>query len=188
MNSKRQLRYGKSFKYVVVLVFSHVPGSFSGTGFFYSFWLTGAFFKLAHNFTRMIQRIQTLWLALAAVCSLLTLKFSFYSGITGTENKYSQLTGVSNLWLTIITVATAVVSLAAIFMYKKRDNQQWVVLGALILQVVTLFLYFSSIRQYTQGTYDLTSILSFAVIVLQVLAFMGIRKDIRMIRSMDRLR
>ena len=28
----------------------------------------------------MLQRIQSIWLLLAAICALLTIKFSFYSG------------------------------------------------------------------------------------------------------------
>ena len=44
----------------------------------------------------MIQRIQSVWLLLAAVCSFLTLKFEFYAG-TDTTGQASHLTSQANI-------------------------------------------------------------------------------------------
>jgi hypothetical protein len=44
------------------------------------------------------------------------------------------------------------------------------------------------IKKYIQGNYTLTSILSFIIPLFFILAWLGIRKDEKLIKSMDRLR
>src|SRR5438034_865175 len=59
----------------------------------------------------MIQRIQSIWLILAAVASFLTLRLSFFSGnIVGADNvkTFTPLTATSNLVILIFTVATGI--------------------------------------------------------------------------------
>jgi uncharacterized membrane protein len=75
----------------------------------------------------MLQRIQSIWLLLAATMSALSLKFSFFSG-----NKLNPETNVKE-WIeytaaqgslnAILTIAICVATLVCIFMYKDRKRQ-----------------------------------------------------------------
>lgn len=135
----------------------------------------------------MIQRIQTLWLLLAAACSLATLKFSFYSG-NKDNNLFAELNGTSNFVLLILAVAVALTALAAIFLFKTRKLQMQLSLLGFLLQVVALVVYFLQTKQYVQGNFTLTSAISFAIPIFFILAWIGIRKDEKLVKSMDRLR
>jgi hypothetical protein len=57
-----------------------------------------------------------------------------------------------------------------------------------LLQVGALVLYFLQTQKYVQGNFTLTSAVSFAIPVFFILAVIGIRKDEKLIKSMDRLR
>ncbi|HEX4958693.1 MAG TPA: DUF4293 family protein [Lacibacter sp.] len=135
----------------------------------------------------MIQRIQSLWLLLAATAAILSLQFPFYSGVSG-PSTYTPLTGLSNFMILILTVAVALAGLVAIFLYKNRKLQIQLSLSGLLLQLIVLVLYFLETKKFTEGNFALSSILTFIIPVLFILAWMGIRKDEKLIRSMDRLR
>lgn len=135
----------------------------------------------------MIQRIQSIWLLLAAACSLASLKWSFYSG-NKDNNLFAELNGTSSFFLLILAVAVSLLALAALFLFKNRKLQIKLSLGGLLLQLVALVVYFMQTKQYLEGNFTLTSVFSFAIPVLFILAWMGIRKDEQLIKSMDRLR
>ncbi|HMO31873.1 MAG TPA: DUF4293 domain-containing protein [Lacibacter sp.] len=136
----------------------------------------------------MIQRIQTLWLLLAAAASTATLRFPFYSGSNASGGYAPPLTSSSGFLTLILAIAVAVLALVTIFLYKNRKRQIQLVLGAVLLQVAILALLFSRISDFTQGTLSLTAVFAFLVPVFLVLAWWGIRKDEALVRSMDRLR
>lgn len=135
----------------------------------------------------MIQRIQTIWLLLALIASLVTLELSFYSG-NKDNNLFEKLNGSSNFLLLILTVAVAVTALVTIFLYKNRKLQTRLTWLGLLLQLVVLALYFQQTKLYVQGSYTLSSALSFVIPLFFILAWLGIRKDEKLIQSMDRLR
>lgn len=139
----------------------------------------------------MIQRIQTLWLSLTAIVSLLTLKYSFFSGNisdTATGRKFVELTAVNNFFILILTIAVAVISIISIFLYKNRKLQLRLVILATILGLVTISLYYFETKKFLEGNYVLTSVLSFTVPVFLVLAARGIYSDEKLIKNADRLR
>lgn len=135
----------------------------------------------------MIQRIQTIWLLLAGAGSLATLKLSFYSG-NKDNNLFIELNGTSHFLLLILAVAVALVAFAAVFLFKNRKLQTQLSVLGLLLQLIALAFYFLQIKQFVQGNFTLTSVISFAIPVFFILAITGIRKDEKLIKSMDRLR
>lgn len=136
----------------------------------------------------MIQRIQTIWLLLAAVAGFLTLNMPFYSGSQAATNLFVELTAKSDTLILILTVAVAVLSLVTVFLYKNRPLQMKLTLVGIVLSIITLILYYSETRQFTQGNFSLTAVLSFLVPVFLILAARGIYKDNKLIKSLDRLR
>ena len=135
----------------------------------------------------MIQRIQTIWLLLAAILGFTSLKTSFYIGSISTEPA-SQLTAMSNIWLMILTIVSATITFVSIFMYKNRPQQLKLVLATITLSVIVFVLYFIETQKYTVGGYALTSVIVIAIPVLQILAAMSIYKDEKLVKSVDRLR
>jgi len=135
----------------------------------------------------MLQRIQTIWLLLAAVCGFASLKTSFYIGSVATEPA-NHLTAMSNTWLMILTIVTATIAIVTIFMYKNRPLQLKLSLASIALSIIILILYYTQTQQFTVGGYALTSVIAVAVPVFLILAAAGIYKDEKLVKSIDRLR
>lgn len=139
----------------------------------------------------MIQRIQTVWLLLAAICGALTFKFPFYTGnklpvdLTGAQ---SRLTASSNFLILVLTIVIIAGCILIIFQYKNRKQQLWLTLGACFLSILNIIIYFTELKKFTSGTMSLAAILVFAIPVFLLLAANGIRKDEKLIKSLDRLR
>ena len=136
----------------------------------------------------MIQRIQTLWLLLAAACAFAGFKFSYYSGTKINDTALHELNATSTLLLMITTIAVGVLALITIFLYKKRQLQLRLCVLGILLEAVLIFLYYRETTTFTLGTYSLTSILHSIIVLAFVLAARGINKDEKLIKTSDRLR
>ena len=136
----------------------------------------------------MIQRIQSVWFLVASAVAFLTLKLSFYSGTYLPDNLYHQLNGTENLILMIPTIALGIVTLISIFLYKNRPTQLWLCAVALIIDLVLVFLYYRATKDFTQGDYAITAALHLLIIVSLALAFIGIKKDEKLIKDSNRFR
>ena len=146
----------------------------------------------------MIQRIQTLWLFLASAAALASLKFATYSypvsdikpGDTNVAPAAREvyINGASTVFLIVITVAIAVASMILIFLYKDRPKQKWLTLLVLLASLGNIALYYRESRFYPSGSFNLTALIVFIIPVLLFLAFRGIWRDEKLVKSTDRLR
>ena len=139
----------------------------------------------------MIQRKQTLWLLMVAVVSLLSIKLPVYNGnLTDAAGVklWKELNASSTILLTLVCGAVAAIALVAIFLYKNRPLQLRLVLVNLILSSVLLVLYFFEARNYLEGGYALSALLPLSAPVFLILAATRIRKDEKLVKSLDRLR
>lgn len=141
----------------------------------------------------MIQRKQTLWLLFAAIAALLTLKFPFYTGnivkdtVTGVKT-FELLNARFDIFITILSVAVGVVALITIFLFNDRKKQMLFTAVNTIVSVLVIALYYFQTKKFVDGAYSITSILILAVPVLLIMAIIGINKDEKLIKSVDRLR
>lgn len=155
----------------------------------------------------MIQRIQSVFLFVAVVFAtmlMFTPIAAFDYGehvmeltVLGVTNQVDTnfFSGVYTLPLLLLTIFTILIPLVTIFLYKKRSLQIKlsslnVFLNAIICGLI--FLYYSSDIQknisseyvkYLFGTY-----IPLINMVMSVLAMRWIKKDIDLIKSVDRLR
>lgn len=141
----------------------------------------------------MIQRLQSVWLLLAAVAAFCSIKLSFYSGhlIEGNQPKPNvPLTAQSNLLLLILTAGVGIASLIAIFLYKNRKMQLRIVLITLLVSLLNLGLYYSETQKYVpgEGTISLWAVFAIFIPILLFFAIRGIRRDEKLVKSLDRLR
>lgn len=136
----------------------------------------------------MIQRIQSIWLLLAAACAFAGLKLSYYSGTKANDTLLHELKGTDNLLIMLTTLAVGGVALATIFLFKNRTLQLRLCVLGILLEAVLIFLYYRETNNFVQGTYSLTAILHSVVILCFVLAARAINKDSKMVKDSDRLR
>lgn len=138
----------------------------------------------------MLQRIQSIWLLLAAAFAAITFRFPFYSGdwLKDTVPGAIDLNALTTIWLTIVTVMTGVLAFVNIFLFDNRKLQLKLCYLGIFLTVVLLVMYFMEMLHFASGTIALWCIFYFAILGCYILAARGIWKDEKLIRSMDRLR
>ena len=157
----------------------------------------------------MIQRIQTVYLFLAAVAGILLFFFplaNYYNEmlgnyrllITGMETMDPNPKIVFSPWFTsplwIITAIASLLPLITIFLYRQRILQiRLVAFNILffILLVVLIFLFYAGkIEETTQITpaYQTGVFLPLISLIFLVLANRSIRKDEAKVKAADRLR
>lgn len=136
----------------------------------------------------MIQRIQTLWLLLAAACAFASFKFSYYSGTKVNDIVLHELNATSTFLLMITTIAVAGLALINIFLFKKRTLQLRLCVLGILLEAVLIFLYYREVSTFVQGTYSLTAILHSVIVLAFFLAARAINKDSKLLKESNRLR
>lgn len=148
----------------------------------------------------MIQRIQSIWLLLAAI-TILCLLFvpiigiasnAGYHTLYGSGLKTASADGsTTNIPLLISTVFAGLISLVNIFNFRNRKLQIRIALLNIILILALSVWFFQIINGVSGATqFDLEPgiYLSLVAIIFTLLAIRGIKKDEKLIRSADRLR
>lgn len=137
----------------------------------------------------MLQRIQTIWLFLAAVCIFLTLKFSTYSGTNKEMVSPYFLKGTENILLMFVTIAAGIIPLVAVFLYTQRKLQLRMAILAILLQTGLIFLYYREVETFIgKGAISLTAALHVLALIFLFLAIRGISADEKLIKDSNRLR
>ena len=162
----------------------------------------------------MIQRRQTIFMLLAVIASALLFfvpLVSFDAGgnvmrftIWGIQNPIETISlSTTYTWpLFVLTILMTVAPLVTIFLYKKRELQVRLCRLNMLVNIIFIglvFLYYESdilnvIAAVEGDTYDLDVAYFFGMalplvnLVLEILAIRGIRKDIELLKSIDRLR
>jgi len=140
----------------------------------------------------MIQRQQSLWLLLATAAAVLTFMFPFATGeeiVQKTAMKQTtEIIAGNNFFTLILTIASIGLSTVTIFMFKDRKLQMKLCLLGLLVSVLTLVLYFMGMKKLISSTPALWAILPVGVIVGYFMAFRNIRKDEKLVKSLDKLR
>ena len=139
----------------------------------------------------MIQRLQTIWLLIAAVCAILTYDLAFYSGVKLSETNIKQfveLNALADVIIMVLTGLVALICLVTMFLFKNRKMQLRLTIVALLASIANLVVYFAETAEFTDGNILLTSIFSFVIPFFLVMAARGIYQDEKLVKSMDRLR
>ncbi len=154
----------------------------------------------------MIQRIQTIYLLLAAVLTACTTFLSLGTFTTGTEEFTLQAFGLKNAdgatvqptaYMGILLVLALAVAVVTIFLYKRRMLQIRICVVEMILlagsQAMTVIYYYLSCRVFSSVEFQAHSLklpLVFPAIALifTFLAARAIFRDEILVRSVDRIR
>ncbi len=146
----------------------------------------------------MIQRIQSLHLLFSALCAGLLFLFPLWEAhlnMTGMEGKVQEFTIMHNSILIMTTVVAALIPLIAIFFHHKRTLQKrlaWITIVVILLLYGLIYYYSkqfdSPLAEMFEVSFKVGLLLPFFSIVFILLAIQGIRKDEKLLQSMDRLR
>jgi hypothetical protein len=138
----------------------------------------------------MIQRQQTLWLLLATIGALFTFMFPFVTGKTlqnGATVDHA-VNASSNIILLILTIISLLLSSMTIFLYKNRRLQMKLCVLGMLVSAGMLVLYILEMRKFVTSTLALFCILPLIVFISFILAYRGVRKDEKLVRSLDKIR
>lgn len=140
----------------------------------------------------MIQRQQTLWLLLATAAAIASFMFPF---VVGDEIKADNPLPVratidagSTFLLLLCTGTTLVISTVTIFLYKNRQQQSWMVLGGILVTALLVFFYIKEMNRLTSPVLALSAVLPAVILFSYIMALRGIRKDDKLVKSLDKLR
>lgn len=148
----------------------------------------------------MIQRIQSIYLFLAAALTGGQFALPYAKTAEGAAppaNVPALSDGVvnpaDNLGLLGLTALGIIVSLIAIFLYTNRPLQARVTGGGALVTLLAMILVGLTVKQAVDGAGQSVQLfaglaLPVLVLVFQWLALRGIKKDDKLVRSMDRLR
>ncbi len=154
-------------------------------------------FLTSNNLSKkMIQRIQTVFLFLAAVMAVVSNFLAF-----GIEWKNSNPDGVwlgantdnsTNLVLFFCMIITGGLAFTAIFLFKNRDLQLKITLAASLFALISLVLVcywiYVNIPADIQRYPSVGAFIPMGIILSLLFAVKNIKKDETLVKSMDRLR
>lgn len=142
----------------------------------------------------MIQRIQSVWLFLAAmingalfICKLLKYNLGGVEKVEGVNHFYPLL---------ILALIITALPLVAIFMFGNRKRQKGMAILGIVATIgflAVLFMHAGNLKNGTPPADNMEYLLPGTVLpvvslVFFILALSGIRKDEKLIKSLDRLR
>ena len=155
----------------------------------------------------MIQRIQSVYLSLVVLLSILILNGSYLTftdtnrsvfGIT-LRGLFRSTDGIGNeliaklLPVSALMILIPLLALVTILLFKNRKIQMLFTTIEIILSVVLILLsvYYSYIvisRYDTSIVAGFKMVIPVVILILSILAYRGIRKDDNLVKSYDRLR
>ena len=151
----------------------------------------------------MIQRIQSVWLLLAAIFMSALFYVDVYSVLVPSAvdmpakmvNDYAAVVSIKNNFLALgLAGASTLLSLVTIFMFKKRKQQVSLTWLNILLCIGLVFWLYIGLNNFWSNYPDnggniwIGLFLPVITVFLLLLALRGLRKDEKLIKSLDRLR
>ncbi len=155
----------------------------------------------------MIQRKQSLWLLIAALLNCGVFYFDLYkyhvsnNMLLGKDklpvpvDTFNRIQVINHYPSLIIALVMTVLPLVAIFMFKVRKRQVGLSIVAMLSTLSFITLTLQRITHISKlpsppfdESYGIGAVLPVVAVAFIILAIIGIRKDDKLVKSMDRLR
>lgn len=145
----------------------------------------------------MIQRVQSIWLLFAGLANAGLFYFSLYKADKMVDGiAVATKMRINDHFLSLLlTLAIIAIPLVAIFLFKKRKQQMQVALlglvgcaGFIVLSIMRISNFNNSTPAPVNGSYMPGIFLPIISMIFLVMAMRGIRKDEKLVKSLDRLR
>lgn len=140
----------------------------------------------------MLQRIQTIWFLVATVVMGLTFVFDIYQHASTAQIPNLTL-GNDVIGILLVIIAMAL-SLYTIFLFKNRKRQITFSWLSIIVSLATFAYLYLACERYMDnngvmnGHYWIGLFLPLLSVVFLFMGMLGIKKDEKLIKSLDRLR
>ena len=141
----------------------------------------------------MIQRIQSLWLLLSAACASITYIVPTFAG-SSADGIVKIFSIRESIILMFLISFVAISSFINIFLFQNRKKQKAIIVATGTATIVFIISQYLIVEQFKkdflvpQGNWEISAILPIFILLFQVFAFIGIRKDEKLLSSADRLR
>lgn len=99
-----------------------------------------------------------------------------------------SIRGDSSFLLLICTLASTALSAIIIFLFKDRKMQLKLCAGGMVLSLAMIALYIMEMNKLNKSTLALFAVLPFLVLAGYIMAYRHIRKDEKLVKSLDKLR
>ena len=142
----------------------------------------------------MIQRIQSLWLFIAAMLNGALFISKIYAVDAAGVTTPFGVRDSGNFWLFLLAAIITLLPLVTIFLFMDRKKQRglaWLSVIGCITFVALAIMKAQNVANDAAGIkvqYDFGMFLPIAAIVFLMLAISGIKKDDKLVKSMERLR
>lgn len=143
----------------------------------------------------MIQRIQSVWLLLAAICAAAMFFFPVYGGVLQNGLPDNYLASSSYL-LFLLAIVSAALPFITIFLFRKRQLQMKLTFVNILLGIGLIVMIYLKSNEFAvanaaifkSSSYKIAAALPILSIILSIMAFRGISADQKLVKSTDRLR
>ena len=142
----------------------------------------------------MIQRIQSIWLLVAGLLAVGTFELSFYKASMKDSTTQLLYAHTSTILVYMTAAVLALICFGTIFLFKNRPLQSRLCFLGIVLSIALLILedhqvdITEALANYSTGAWRPGIALPILVIVALILAMRGIRKDRKLVKSLERLR
>jgi hypothetical protein len=143
----------------------------------------------------MIQRIQSLWLLLSALIIALLSRLPIYTGTLG-DGTVKELMTAERLHMMIVALLLIIFPLIAIFLFKNRKGQKQLIWIHILLNLLMLLFFYMAKGSFADdqspafvsSRYGIAVVIPVLSIILDVMAYNGIRADEKLIKAADKFR
>lgn len=150
---------------------------------------------LCCNIFAMIQRIQSVWMLLSALCIVLLSRLAIYHGVT-IEGTKETLMAAQRMHLMILALLLIVIPIITIFLFKNRDAQKKLMFLHIMLNLLTLLFFWmakdafdsNTPSRFTESYYGIGVAVPVFSIIFDILAYRGIRADEKLIKAAEKFR
>lgn len=142
----------------------------------------------------MIQRIQTVWLLLAGAAGVLMHRLPLWQHMAANQSVYTRFFASENLLMFLMLAAASLTAFVSVFLFRNRGLQKSLTLLGTLLSVGLLAWEFFKVEEMkrelapVRNMWQPGALMPVAMIVFFLLAHGAIRRDEKLIRSLDRLR
>lgn len=133
----------------------------------------------------MIQRLQTLWLLLAAVCMFLVRYFSFYVGEHPISKTMVNIKGASQMQVDILIHIFLLITLVVIFLFKNPKLQFKIVLALIGFCAFIIFALYKQTTNLLNGTFSITAVVPVFALGFAISAAKCIYNDIKTLKNLN---
>lgn len=153
-----------------------------------------AYYNLS-NQSNMIQRIQSIWLLLAAICGFLLTEVPLFI-VKLSTNVVKRIMATESLLLFSVSIGIACLAAACIFLFRNRPLQFRLAISGIIASIALIGLEVWQIGKYrtlyansmVSSSYYWGGLLPIGMAICFVYAARSVYKDEKLIKSQDRLR